>query len=65
MLQDVVLGLQRIPEYLGRLLDDRGERNDVDNAAKRVTKRMLERKGERRESLAAAGGDGEREQTRR
>ena len=45
----------------GVLLDDRCERNDVDNAAKIMQPRMFEREGKRGKSLSAASRNSERE----
>ena len=44
-----------------RLIDDRRERNGVDDAPQPVALRMLQREPERGERLAAAGRDGQRE----
>ena len=60
----VAEGGKDLAEDGGVLLDDTGEREDVDDAVEAVAQGVIEGEGEGREGLAAAGGDGEREEAR-
>jgi hypothetical protein len=63
MLENVVL-TKDVAEDVRGLVDDGGEGNRIDDPAEAVASRMIQRKGERGQSLPAAGRYGEGKQSR-
>ena len=57
-----VLRAQNLAEFVRRLFDDAGVRNDINDPLLSVATRMLQRERQRRKGLAAAGRDGQCEQ---